>query len=148
MCLAGAVGAGAELLAAMPDSDVHAYYVWVPMLPSDNATAAGEASHRLAEPRATHYWDGDRPLSRRMAVELGIDSRRSAGAGAAPAFAWDVYLAYRRGNRDVAHPRIWVHQLAVEHPPRFDSDEWQQGNTPKLGGRGVGGHNATAPGVA
>ena len=137
MCLAGAVGAGAELLAAMPDSDVHAYYVWVPMLPSDQATAAGEASHRLAEPRATHYWDGDRLLSRRMAAELGVDSRRSAGAGDEPPFAWDVYLAYRLGNRDIARPDFWMHQLAVEHAPRFDSDEWQRRITEMLGESGV-----------
>jgi len=137
MCLAGAVGAGAELLAAMPDSDVQAYYVWVPMLPSDQATAAGEASHRLAEPRATHYWDGDRLLSRRMAAELGVDSRRSAGAGDEPPFAWDVYLAYRLGNRDIARPDFWMHQLAVEHAPRFDSDEWQRRITEMLSESGV-----------
>jgi hypothetical protein len=137
MCLEGASGAGAELLAAMPDSDVHAYYVWVPMLPSDNATAAGGVSRRLAEPRAKHYWDGDRLLSRRIAVELGIDSRRSAGGGDEPPFAWDVYLAYRRGNRDVAQPDFWMHQLAVEHAPRFDSDEWQRRITEMLGESGV-----------
>ena len=137
MCLEGASGAGAELLAAMPDSDVHAYYVWVPMLPSDNATAAGEASHRLAEPRATHYWDGDRPLSRRMAVELGIDSRRSAGAGAAPAFAWDVYLAYWRGSASIWAPDLWMHQLAVDHAPRFEPASWGRRITEMLGESGV-----------
>jgi hypothetical protein len=126
MCLEGASGAGAELLAAMPDSDVRAYYVWVPMLPSDNATAAGRVSRRLAEPRAKHYWDGDRLLSRRIAVELGIDSRRSAGGGDEPPFAWDVYLAYRRGNRDNARPDFWMHQLAVDHAPHFNAAEWRR----------------------
>src|SRR2546425_3878565 len=137
MCLAGAFGAGAELLAATPDSRVHAYYVWVPMLPSDNATAAREASRRFAEPRATHNWDGDRLLARRMAVELAIDSRRSAGAGDEPPFAWDVYLAYRRGNRDITQPDFWTAQLAVEHAPRFDSDAWQRRITEMLGESGV-----------
>ncbi len=116
MCLAGAFGAGAELLAATPDSRVHAYYVWVPMLPSG---------------------DGDRLLARRMAVELAIDSRRSAGAGDEPPFAWDVYLAYRRGNRDITQPDFWMHQLAVEHAPRFDSDAWQRRITEMLGESGV-----------
>jgi len=40
-------------------------------------------------------------------------------------FAWDVYLAYRRGNSDIAQPDFWVHQLAVEHAPRFDATEWR-----------------------
>src|SRR5437899_665312 len=48
MCLDGAVGAGAELLAAMPTADLCAYYVWVPMLPSDDRNAALAAAHRFS----------------------------------------------------------------------------------------------------
>src|SRR5438445_13069148 len=112
MCLEGASGAGAELLAAMPDSDVHAYYVWVPMLPSDNATAAGGVSRRLAEPRAKHYWDGDRLLSRRMGVELGFGSGRGPGAGDAPAFAWVGVLSYWGGNREVGEQECCMDENA------------------------------------
>jgi hypothetical protein len=125
MCLAGALGAGADLLAAMPDAGVHAYFVWIPMLPSDDAQAAGDASHRFAEPRAAHYWDSRRHLSRRMAMTLGIDTRRSTAPSDESSFAWDVYLAYRRGNVDIAQPDFWMHQLAVEHAPRFDATEWR-----------------------
>ena len=125
MCLGGAVGAAADLLAALPDADVLAFYVWVPMLPSDDAKAAGDVSRRLAEPRARHYWDGDRLLSRRMAQALTIDTRRSAGAGDEPPFAWDIYLAYQRGNANIMAPDFWMHQLAVDHAPRFDATEWR-----------------------
>jgi hypothetical protein len=126
MCLAGASGAGAELLRAIPDTSLRAYCVWVPMLPSDNKAAARAAAERFAEPRAVHYWDGDRHLSRQLAVALGIETRRSAAAGDDPAFAWDVYLAYRRGNRDLWAPDSWMHQLAVEHAPTLDVDVFRE----------------------
>ena len=137
MCLEGASGAGAELLAAMPDSDVHAYYVWVPMLPSDDRNAALAAAHRFSAPRAAHYWDSRRHFSRRMAMTLAIDKRPSGAPGDESPFAWDVYLAYRRGNRDIAQPDFWMHQLAVEHAPRFDSDEWQRRIAAMLAESGV-----------
>jgi hypothetical protein len=126
MCLSGASGAGADLLAAMPDADLRAHFVWVPMLPTDNQAAALAASERFAEPRATHYWDAERHVSQHMATALGIDTRRSAAPGADPPFAWDVYLAYRRGNRDTARPDFWMHQLAVDHAPRFEPAQWRR----------------------
>jgi len=125
MCLTGASGAGAELLAAMPSADLRAYYVWVPMLPSDDRNAALAAADRFSAPRAAHYWDSRRHLSRRMATTLAIDKRPSAAPGDESPFAWDVYLAYRRGNVDIAQPDFWMHQLALEHAPRFDATEWR-----------------------
>jgi len=125
MCLAGASGAGAELLAALPEARLRTYYVWVPMLPADDEAAARAAAKRFDEPRATHYSDRDRHLSRRMAQALAIDTRRSAGAGDKPEFAWDVYLAYGRGPKDIERPDFWMHQLAVEHAPRLSADQWR-----------------------
>ena len=90
MCLAGASGAGAELLAAISIIPLRAHYVWVPMLPSDTEATALAASERFAEPRALHYWDGERHLARHIATALGIDTRRSAAPGDDPPFAWDV----------------------------------------------------------
>jgi hypothetical protein len=124
MCLAGASRAGANLLAAIPSAEVSAHFVWVPMLPSDNEVAARAAAERFAEPRATQYWDGERQLSRRLATALVIDTRRSSFAGDDPPFAWDVYLAYARGNINIDTPDLWMHQLAVEHAPRFEAGEW------------------------
>jgi hypothetical protein len=137
MCLAGASGAGAELLTAMPDTRLRAHYVWVPMLPTDNEATALEASQRFAEPRATHYWDPERHLSRRMAAASSIDTRRSAAPGDDPAFGWDIYLAYRRGNAELAHPNFWMHQLAVNHAPHFEPAEWRRGIGEMLNDRGM-----------
>ena len=132
MCLTGASGTGAELLAAMPHAPLRAHYVWVPMLPSDTEAAARAVSERFAEPRATQYWDGERHLSRQMAKALGIDTRRSAAPGDDPPFAWDIYLAYQRGNAELARPDFWMHQLAVEHAPRFEAGEWRRRITEML----------------
>jgi len=125
MCLQGASRAGADLLAAMPNAGLRAFYVWVPMLPADDEAAARAAAGRFADPRAQHYWDGERHLSRRLAQALAIDTRRSAGAGDDPPFAWDIYLAYQRGNADITAPDFWMHQLAVDHAPRLDAAVWQ-----------------------
>ncbi len=126
MCLAGASGAGAELLAAVPAQDLRAYYVWMPMLPPDDEAAAAAVAARFAEPRALHYWDGERRLARELGEALLISARDSIGAGSGPGFAWDVYLAYPRGAVDLTRPAFWMHQLAVTHAPRLDSAEWRQ----------------------
>jgi hypothetical protein len=126
MCLAGASGAGAELLAALPHPDLHSYYVWVPMLTTDSAEAAAVTAERFAEPRARHYWDGDRRLARRVGEALAIPSGQSIGVAGGFGLAWDVYLAYPRGAVDLTRPAFWMHQLAVTHAPRLDSAEWRQ----------------------
>ena len=122
MCLAGASGAGAELLAAVTHPDLRAYYVWVPMLPPDSVEAAAAASARFADPRALHYWDGERRLPRELGEALRISARDSIGAGDGPGFAWDVYMVYPRGAVDLTRPAFWMHQLAVTHAPRLDPE--------------------------
>ncbi len=120
MCLAGASGAGAELLATVTHPDLRAYYVWVPMLPPDDEAAAA-AAERFAEPRASHYWDGERTLARMLGEALRISARDSIGAGDGPGFAWDVYMVYPRGAVDLTRPAFWMHQLGVTHAPRLDA---------------------------
>ena len=126
MCLAGASGAGAELLAAVPAQDLRAYYVWVPMLPPDDEAAADAVAAHFAEPRASHYWDGERRLARELGAALRISSRDSIGAGSGPGFAWDVYLAYARGAADLSAPALWMHQLGVQNAPRLDAEAFRQ----------------------
>jgi hypothetical protein len=110
----------------MPDAELRAFFVWVPMKPSDSEAAAQSASERFSETRAMPYWDRGRHFSRRMARELRIDSRRSIAPDDEPAFAWDVYLTYGRGNTGIEQPDFWMHQLAVEHAPRFEADKWRR----------------------
>jgi len=126
MCLAGASGAGAELLVAVPHPDLSVYYVWVPMLPPDDEAAAAAAAARFAAPRALHYWDRERRLARELGAALRISARDSIGAGSGPGFAWDVYLAYPRGAVDLTRPAFWMHQLGVTHAPRLDAEAFRQ----------------------
>ncbi len=125
MCVEGASRAGAELLAAIPNENLRAHFVWVPMLPGDNERAALAGEQRFAEPRAAHYWDGERHLARYMSSALGIDARIEAAPGDVKEFAWDVYLAYGRGATDIGHPDFWMHRLAVGHAPRLDGKVWR-----------------------
>ena len=126
MCLAGASGAGAELLAAVPAQDLRAYYVWVPMLPPDDEGAAARAAELLAEPRALHYWDGERRLARLLGEALAIPAGRSLGVEGGFGLAWDVYLAYPRDAAALEAPAFWMHQLGVTHAPRLDAAEWHR----------------------
>ncbi len=134
MCLSGASGAGAELLAAVPHPDLRVHYVWAPVLPPDDRAAAEAAAKRLAEPRpdgrpsgrATHYWDGERRLAQRLGESLGISARESLGAEGGAGLAWDVYLAYERGASDLFRPAYWMHQLGVTHAPRLDTAVFRQ----------------------
>ncbi len=126
MCLSGASGAGGELLAAVPHPDLRLRYVWVPVLPPDDRTAAEAAAERFAEPRARHYWDGERRLAQRLGESLGISARESLGAEGGSGLAWDVYLAYERGASDLFRPSFWMHQLGVTHAPRLDTAAFRQ----------------------
>ena len=126
MCLAGASGAGAELLRTLPHPDLRLHFVWVPMLPADDRQAAAAAAQRLAEPRALHYWDGERHLARHLAERLNIGSRESLGVEGGAGFAWDVYLAYGRGSREIGRPAFWMHQLGVTHAPRLNAGEFRR----------------------
>jgi hypothetical protein len=121
MCLAGASGAGGELLAALPHPDLRLSYVWVPVLPPDNIDAARAAVERFAEPRAAHYWDGERRLAQRLGESLGITAQQSLAG-----LAWDVYLAYERGASDLFRPSFWMHQLGVTHAPRLEAAVFRQ----------------------
>ena len=126
MCLSGASGAGADLLAAVPHPDLRLSYVWVPMLPPDNIDAAEVAAEGLTESRASHYWDGERQLANRLGESLGITTQQSLAAEGGAGLAWDVYLAYERGASDLFRPSFWMHQLGVTHAPRLDTAAFRQ----------------------
>jgi hypothetical protein len=134
MCLSGASGAGAELLAAVPHPGLRVHYVWAPVLPPDDRAAAEAAAERLAEPRpdgrpsgrARHYWDGERRLAQRLGESLGISAKESLGIEGGTGLAWDVYLAYERGASDLFRPTFWMHQLGVTHAPRLDAAAFRQ----------------------
>lgn len=96
------------------------------MLPDDDEPAARRAAIRFAEPRARHYWDGERRLAKQIARALGITARESIGVDGHEGFAWDVYLAYGPGKVDMERLDFWMHQLGVQHAPRLDPAVWRE----------------------
>ncbi len=134
MCLAGASGAGAELLKAEPNPDLRVRYMWVPVRPPDDMAAATAAVERFTEPRpdgrpsgrAVHYWDGERQLAQRLGKALGISAKESIGVEGGTGLAWDVYLAYEKGAADLFSPKFWMHQLGVTHAPRLDAAAFRE----------------------
>ncbi len=121
MCLQGA----SRVAAVTEDLDgLRTLIVWVPMLPPDNEAAAGAAARTL--PGAEHFWDGDRRLATEMAQSLDITAGESLGVDGGQGLAWDVYLAYGRGDADIRKPPFWMHQLALTHTPRLDPDEFRR----------------------
>ncbi len=126
MCLAGASGAGAELLTAIPHPDLRVRYVWVPVLPPDDEAAARAAVKRFAEQRAVHYWDGERQLAQQLGKALGISAEESVPVEGRSGLAWDVYLAYERGTAALTGPKFWMHQLGVTHAPRLDAAAFRE----------------------
>jgi hypothetical protein len=113
------------MLAATPSVDLRAYFVWTPMLASDNPDAASLAARPIDDERAGHYWDPQRHIARALGAALGISATESIPMARGAGAAWDVYLAYARGDADLFAPRLWMHQLAVQHAPHLDVQEWR-----------------------
>jgi hypothetical protein len=103
------------------------------MLPTDTEAAAELVAGPIDDPRAAHYWDPQRHLPRKLGAALGINAAESIPMASGAGAAWDVYLAYGRGDTDIRAPRFWMHQLAVSHAPRLDAEEWRRGIGALLG---------------
>jgi hypothetical protein len=108
------------------------------MLPTDNEEAAELVSGPIDDTRAAHYWDPQRHLARELGTVLGITAEESIPMARGAGAAWDVYLAYGRGDADFRSPRFWMHQLAVTHAPRLDAEEWRRGIEGLLASTGDG----------
>jgi hypothetical protein len=85
VCRAGASWVRDNILRMAPDADVAVYVVWLPMLPTD---AASEIETGLVgDPRARHFWDGDRVVGRWLA------DARVAGESAG-GIVWDAFYVF------------------------------------------------------
>ena len=96
------------------------------MLPSDTESAAQLAAGPIVDRRVSHFWDPKRHLARALGAALGISATESIPVARGAGAAWDVYLAYGRGDTDLIAPRFWMHQLAVTRAPRLDVDIWRR----------------------
>ena len=104
----------------MPGDTVRRYYVWLPVLATDDLQAAKAAAIQVNDPGALHFWDANLTFSRHMGSALNIGPSNAPDGTTTVGIAWDVYLLYERGNQDVEKPGFWMHQLDVRSVPRLD----------------------------
>jgi hypothetical protein len=91
---------------------LRAYFVWVPMLDSDNAEAARLEASLYPDARISHFWDGDKKLASELGARLGLGDRQ----------AWDVYLLFDKRAKWGSPPSLWMHQLdGVRLAPWLDT---------------------------
>ncbi|HVC32922.1 MAG TPA: hypothetical protein VNL16_05380 [Chloroflexota bacterium] len=86
------------------DTSFSVSLVWIPMLESDNETAAREEATLFAQPMVRHFWDADRQVGSAVARSLG-------GPGDA---ACDIYLFFAPDIAWIGEPpspTAWLHQL-------------------------------------
>jgi hypothetical protein len=111
-CLRGASDMQTGVFATISDPRLRGYIVWVPKLDGHEKNV-DQATHTVADPRVSHYWDGDGYLVHAydQTLHLGQD-------------AWDIYLIYPPGVRwDGAQPpasAYWMTQLGGTEAPALD----------------------------
>ena len=86
------------------------YFVWTPMLITDNFETACLLEKEFQDEAARHFWDPLKTLGFRFASQLGLKSP----------VAWDIYLVYKPNAKsrkfNLYRPSFWMHQLNVEAP--------------------------------
>jgi len=87
------------VLAQIPDPNLRAYVVWLPVLPSGAwESAARRAGGRIPDARATRYFDRDAHLGHLYAPILHLPEGLPA---------WDVYLVFARQSAGkINRPRL------------------------------------------
>jgi hypothetical protein len=112
-CLRGASDLQHDVFADIGDARLRGFIVWVPKLDGREANV-DQATHTVADPRASHYWDGAAFLVRSYDTVLGLHQD-----------AWDVYLLYgpdvRWDGADPPPPTYWMTQLGDTPGPTLDA---------------------------
>jgi hypothetical protein len=125
MCLQGASVAGHELLLALAERGLRSFYVWTPVLDGDDRDAAVAAAGQREHAAARHYWDTDGSFSIALAAPLGLTPVETPSPRSPEAIAWDVYLTYPPGDRDLFAPSSWMNQLPTKRAPRLDPEAFR-----------------------
>jgi hypothetical protein len=107
-----------SILKNAQDNRIRAYFVWLPVMRSDDRESALERSKEFTDQRLSHYWDGD-----------GLTGKAWDGVLKTGQLAWDVYLLYAPSaswEQTPPAPTFWMHQLReIEHAPRLDRVEFE-----------------------
>jgi hypothetical protein len=113
-CLRGAADLQTGVFHNIRDPKLRGYIVWVPKLDGHESNVP-EATHTVADRRASYYWDGAGYLVHAYDRTLGLGQD-----------AWDVYLLYGPDTRwdgpNPPEPQYWMTQLGGANAPALDAD--------------------------
>lgn len=102
-----------KVVGNIQDDKLKVYFVWLPILKSDNRSAAIKQSHQITDPRVTHYWDGDQVTGTTWQKVMEMQQ-----------IAWDMYFVYDESsewNALPTKPDYFMHQLrGLPHENRFN----------------------------
>lgn len=109
-----------EPIFQLKELDFRLAWVFIDMMPADNAESATQSAARIADPRLAVFHDSKHVLGRAMARRLGWKSH----------VAWDTYFIYAPGTRwnggEMPFPDTWFHQLK-------DREVWEQTAAVEIG---------------
>lgn len=103
-----------HVLEAIDDANLRVYFVWLPIMLTDNAAAAEDMAAEQKDARAHIYWDPKRQLGDAMGAAMTLPHRPPADDDHANGVAWDIYLLYPPGVTWEDTPPLpdhWQHQL-------------------------------------
>ena len=108
-CLRGASDLQRGVFGPIRSDQLRGYIVWVPKLDAHEKNVP-EATHTVADPRGSHFWDSDAVLVHAYDTLLGLATD-----------AWDMYLLYgpdaQWNGATPPRPQYWMHQLGSrDHP--------------------------------
>jgi hypothetical protein len=107
------------VLSKIPDQNLRAYVVWLPVLRSGGwESAARDQGERVRDSRARRYYDADASVGKLYGPLLRLPRGLPA---------WDVYMVFGGDARWEAQPPApvyWMHQLGLAAPSdlRLDGD--------------------------
>ena len=98
-----------EVLSAIPNPDLLAYIIWMPVVAGDDQASAEKVSQTMRDPRVRHYWDYPQQLGWMYGSSLPLPGGRPLG--------WDIYLIFDRDAKwdpPIPAPTDWMHQLGQD----------------------------------
>jgi hypothetical protein len=108
-----------SVLKNIQDDRIRAYFVWLPVIRTDDRESAVQRSMEFTDQRLTHFWDGEQSTGKAWDPVLNTGQ-----------LAWDVYLIYEPSvvwEKDAPPaPSFWMHQLGgIEHAPRLNREMFE-----------------------
>ena len=98
-----------NVLNEIDSEDLAIHVVWTPVLKADSYASSVSAQFKILDPRAVHYWDGDRNLGTAYGRQVELPRGRK--------FAWDIYFVYDQDTEwgdAPPQPADWAHQLGFD----------------------------------